>query len=119
MPILPVTVRTMSFASHHVGRRPVRLIDIVSGTRNHVLPSAQMAAISVAPMPVEKAPKAPVVQEWESAPTTTSPGSTRPSLINWWQMPPPISVKANPISAANSLSSFWSVAVCEVFAGAM
>ena len=36
------------------------------------------AAMSGEPTPVEKAPSAPYVQVWESAPMMASPGATRP-----------------------------------------
>ena len=40
--------------------------------------AAMEQARSVDPTPVEKAPTAPYVQVWESAPITTSPGLIRP-----------------------------------------
>ena len=49
---------------------------LVSGTLNHKFPSENTIAISVEPIPVEKAPNAPWVQVCESAPTITSPGTT-------------------------------------------
>ncbi len=61
----------------------------VAGTLNHSVPSVQTPAISVAPMPVAKAPNAPCVVVWESVPTSTMPGRTCPfSGSTWWQMPP-------------------------------
>ncbi len=54
---------------------------MVSGTFSHVPPVAQIDAMSDAPTPVENAPNAPMVQVWESAPMTISPGRTLPSLM--------------------------------------
>ncbi len=51
---------------------------------NHVFPVAKTIAISVAPMPVAKAPKAPYVHVCESAPTITVPGLTNPSSGSTW-----------------------------------
>jgi hypothetical protein len=55
----------------------------------------------------------------ESAPTTTSPGSTIPSARSWWQIPSPISVKWRPLARAKARSSAWRPAVVLLFAGAI
>ena len=57
---------------------PLKSNLIASGTLNQHLPVAIPAAISVLPTPVEKAPNAPYVQVWESAPIIHSPGPTMP-----------------------------------------
>lgn len=51
---------------------------MADGTLNQALPVTIPAAMSVEPTPVEKAPRAPYVQVWESAPITQSPQVTMP-----------------------------------------
>ena len=46
----------------------------LSGTFSQIWPVATTPSISVEPMPVPKAPKAPDMQVWESVPTTSVPG---------------------------------------------
>ena len=57
-------------------------------TRIQVSPVATTPAMSVAPMPNMKQPKAPAVQEWLSPPTTNMPGRRCPrSGSTMWQTP--------------------------------
>src|SRR6266576_674668 len=109
-----------SFASTHSFRRLRYTNFSVSGTRNHSSPSASTHARSVEPMPVAKLLRAPYVHECESAPTTSSPGSTRPfSGSTVWQMPPCPTSKYHlmPIWCENSRVSRPSVALAASFAG--
>src|SRR5487761_235261 len=92
----------------------------VSGTRNQSSPSANTHARSVEPMPVAKLLSAPYVQLCESAPTTSSPGSTRPfSGSTVWQIPPCPTSKYHlmPMSRENSRVSRPSVALAASLAG--
>ena len=57
---------------------PVSTNLIADGTLNQSSPVAIPVAISVVPTPVEKAPSAPYVQVWESAPMIHSPATTIP-----------------------------------------
>ena len=59
-------------------REPVNSTSMTSGTFSHTSPRAMAAAMSLEPMPVANAPKAPLVQVCESAPTRRSPGMIRP-----------------------------------------
>ena len=71
-------------------------------------------------MPVAKLLRAPYVQLWESAPTTSSPGSTRPfSGRTVWQMPPCPTSKYHftPIWCENSRVRRPSVALAASLAG--
>src|ERR1700674_5865471 len=71
-------------------------------------------------MPVAKLLSAPYVQLWESAPTTSSPGSVSPfSGSTVWQMPPCPTSKYHliPICCENSRVSLPSVALAASFAG--
>ena len=49
----------------------------------HVSPRAIAVATSVEPIPVAKAPRAPAVQVWESAPMMTWPGLAHCSTTTW------------------------------------
>ena len=90
IPIVPIMFRMMSFGAMYSFSSPVMFILMASGTMNHVFPVAHTMARSVAPIPVENAPKAPYVHVCESAPTMTFPGSTSPiSGTTWWQIPSP------------------------------
>src|SRR5260370_1795443 len=109
-----------SFASTHSLRRLWSTNFSVSGTRNHSSPSANTHARSVEPMPVAKLFKAPYVQLCESAPTMSSPGSTRPCSGNTvWQMPPCPTSKYHliPMSRENSRVSTPRVALARSLAG--
>ena len=53
-------------------------------------------------MPVAKAPNAPEVQVWESAPTKISVGFTNVSTNLWWQTPEPTSDKSTYICCQES-----------------
>src|SRR5438105_11822267 len=71
-------------------------------------------------MPVAKLLRAPYVQECESAPTTSSPGRTRPfSGRTVWQMPPCPTSKYHlmPMSCENSRVRRPRVALAASFAG--
>ena len=66
-----------SFDWTRAGSWPRTTTLMVAGTSTlSTLPSAQTAAISVAPMPKANAPSAPCVVVWLSVPTTTAPGRT-------------------------------------------
>ena len=51
---------------------------IVSGILNQLFPVAHATAISVEPIPVAKAPNAPYVHVWLSAPMIMLAGMTKP-----------------------------------------
>ena len=70
--------RIISLPLTHFAGFPFNTNFNAEGTLNQHLPVAIPAAISVEPIPVEKAPNAPYVQVWESAPITTSPATTNP-----------------------------------------
>src|SRR3972149_5446866 len=53
--MVPMMWRMMSLDETPTGRRPRSSKRIVSGTRNHCLPSAMATAVSVEPIPVAKA----------------------------------------------------------------
>ena len=78
-PMVPMTWRIMSLAETHGLGMPWKRKRMVSGTLNHVVPVMRAAARSVEPTPVLKQPSPPYVQEWESAPSTMSPGRASPS----------------------------------------
>ena len=74
---LPTRFRMMSLGSTPRGSAPSTFTLMVPGTSTfRILPRAHTAAISVAPMPKENAPRAPWLVVWLSVPTTTVPGST-------------------------------------------
>ena len=74
---LPIRFRIMSLGSTYLGSVPLTTTLMVPGTSTfRIFPRAQTAAISVAPMPKEKAPSAPCDVVWLSVPTRTEPGST-------------------------------------------
>lgn len=74
---VPTTWRIRSFGPTCGPNSPFTSILIVVGTSMlRATPSVQTEAISVAPMPNEKAPRAPWLVVWESVPTTTCPGLT-------------------------------------------
>ncbi len=77
-PIMPIMWSITSLPLTHFLSFPVRLNFIAEGTLNHAYPVAIPAAISVEPTPVEKAPRAPYVQVWLSAPIMHSPLATSP-----------------------------------------
>ena len=79
----------------------------VCGTFNQVLPNAIATAISVEPIPVANAPKAPDVQVCESAPTNISLGLTKVSTNLWWQTPAPTSDNTAPYSLEKFLKTVW------------
>jgi len=69
--------RIRSLGSTWRGNRPVTFTLMVAGTSTlSTRPSAQTAAISVAPRPKAKAPSAPWEVVWLSVPTSTVPGWT-------------------------------------------
>ncbi|MPN64059.1 hypothetical protein SDC9_211830 [bioreactor metagenome] len=77
-PILPIMCKIISLPLIHLAGLPVSTNLIALGTLNHASPVAIPIAISVEPTPVEKAPNAPYVHVWLSAPIITSPGATIP-----------------------------------------
>ena len=77
-PISPIRWRITSLPDTMGCSLPLRVTLMAAGTLNHRKPVAMAAAMSVEPMPVEKAPSAPYVQVWESAPTMISPGAHSP-----------------------------------------
>ena len=77
-PIPPIIWSIISFPLTHFPGLPFSINLIADGTLNQHFPVAMPAAISVEPIPVEKAPNAPYVQVCESAPITTSPATTSP-----------------------------------------
>ena len=88
------THRLRSLAVTPGGSAPIRSMRIVSGTRNHSSPVAQIAAISLRPTPAPYAPSQPKCVVWLSEPRISCPGQTSASsLITWWQMPRPASKK--------------------------
>ena len=81
---------------------------MVSGTRSHTFPVRKAPARSAEPIPVAKAPTAPQVTVWLSAPTTRSPGLTRPvSIATWKLIPPPTGRSSTPCSAAKASMRAW------------
>ena len=70
----------MSFPLTYFPGFPVRTNLIALGTLNQISPVAIPVATSVVPIPVEKAPRAPYVQVWESAPMMHSPATTTPAF---------------------------------------
>ena len=90
IPISPIIFKIISLGAMYWFSSPVISIFMADGTINQVFPVAHTIARSVAPIPVENAPKAPYVHVWESAPTITFPGSTNPiSGTTWWHIPSP------------------------------
>ena len=91
----PSTFSTHSPRSFDVtpgGSSPSKSTRIVSGTRSQSSPVAQIAAISLRPMPAPNAPSQPICVVWLSAPSSSWPGATNASsLTTWWQMPRPAS----------------------------
>ncbi len=77
-PIKERSARMRSLPPIFSGFSPSNRTFIVVGTRSQVSPSAQRAARSVLPTPVAKAPRAPPVQVWLSAPRMISPGRMCP-----------------------------------------
>ena len=78
----------MSLAAIPGGGAPLQRTKIVAGTRTQISPVTNTPHISVAPMPIMKAPWAPPVGECESPPTTNMPGLRWPfSGSTTWQMP--------------------------------
>jgi len=61
-PIFPIIYSIKSLPDTYFLNLPLRLNLIALGTLSHVLPVAIAAAISVEPIPVENAPRAPYVQ---------------------------------------------------------
>ena len=59
IPISPIIFKIMSFGAIYEFNSPEISILMACGTMNHVFPVAQTIARSVAPIPVENAPKAP------------------------------------------------------------
>ena len=72
---LPIRCRIRSFGPTCLGNLPLTTTLMVAGTSTlSTEPSVHTLAISVAPMPKEKAPSAPWLVVWLSVPTTTAPG---------------------------------------------
>lgn len=76
MTYFPIAANIKSLAITPLFIFPTKFIFIVSGTFNQIFPVAKTPSISVEPIPVEKAPKAPYVQVWLSVPKIISPGKT-------------------------------------------
>src|SRR3990170_2981224 len=102
--MVPMMWRMMSLDETPTGRRPRSSKRIVSGTRNHCLPSAMATAVSVEPIPVAKAAIPAAVLVWESAPTITSPGFTYRSETRTWLIPSPTSASRHPVALTKSRS---------------
>ena len=77
-PIMPMMCSIMSLPQIYCAGCPLSTNFIACGTLNQHLPLIIPAAMSVEPTPVEKAPSAPYVQVWLSAPITRSPAPTSP-----------------------------------------
>ena len=80
-PMSPMILRIKSFAKTPRLNAPLSSNRKLSGILNHVLPRPIATAMSVEPMPVEKAARAPPVHVWESEPTSTSPGKSIDSAM--------------------------------------
>ena len=73
----PMRCRIRSLGPTMGGKVPDTTTLMVAGTSMFTaMPRAQAEAISVAPTPKLKAPRAPWLVVWESVPTTTKPGRT-------------------------------------------
>ena len=102
-PTSPITLSARSLALTPRSKEPEMLTVIVSGTLNQSLPVCAAAATSAEPRPVEQALSAPYVHVCESAPTTRSPGITRPdSGTTWWHTPSPTSCMSMECARENS-----------------
>ena len=107
-PTARTTSRATSLAPTPVGITPARTTLMLSGTRSHTFPVRKAPARSADPIPVAKAPTAPQVTVWLSAPTTRSPGLTRPvSSATWKLIPPPTGRSSTPCSAAKASMRAW------------
>ena len=73
-----------SLAVAQAPRRPLMMSWMLSGTRSHSSPVAQMAAISLRPTPAPNAPSQPKCGVCESAPSTVCPGETSASSLSTW-----------------------------------
>ena len=73
---MPMIERIRSLAYTPSLNFPVSSKRIVSGTMTQEVPVTMPYKKSVHPIPVPKAPSAPYVQVWESAPMISSPGHT-------------------------------------------
>ena len=88
-PISAIRARMRSLPATNPRFSPASSTTIVPGTICQNVPIAMQPAMSVAPIPVPKAPSAPYVHVWESDPATTEPGTIQPSSTSTvCSMPP-------------------------------
>ncbi len=120
-PIAPITARATSFAETGGWRAPRSVIRIERERRCGSTWVARTCSSSDVPIPKARAPKAPWVEVWLSAHTSTSPGNVKPCsgptmcTIPWrtssrpmWKMPASRRLVSSDSSRWQLLAPSWS-----------